>query len=237
VLRMIGMAIALAYATSAISGGPALPVQVQADVIFQEISDAIKTNRAVEALDGITRYRALNVAIPPKLLFFEARLAMLTDDPERAARALREYFSAVTKADANYADAIKLYPTVDRLAQERAATNAAAAKAAAEQRAAAEQAAKADAERKAQVAANEEVLKMTPEERAAHFAKINHNASCESTKNSLNYLKIVIESNLELKRQWLYDNASGRKMIKDQDIKYQTELKEKQKEYSALKCQ
>jgi hypothetical protein len=107
------------------SAQPALPLTVQADMILREITAAITSNDAPGALSAIARYRSLGVAVPPRIAYFEARLAALTGDDERANRALAEYFQKVNSADPEYNAALDLYSGIDRRVKARAATKAA----------------------------------------------------------------------------------------------------------------
>ena len=108
---------ALTMSGAALAQQSALPAQVRADIALTEITDAIRDNKPVVALEAIQRYRSLGVTVPPRLLFVEARLALIASEPIRAESAISEYLRTATTADPSYSDAVRLYPEIGRQAQ------------------------------------------------------------------------------------------------------------------------
>lgn len=156
-----------------------LPKQVQADIIYAQISEAIRLNKASDALVAITQYRALGVAVPPRLLFVEAKLAALSNDVIRADTALSEYLRLVNSSDASYAEAIKLYPQVHSQADGLRVLEAEriAARQAEQEKAAAR--AKMEAEKAEQM----RLSSLTPQQRLAE----ENIKKCNDARTSLEY--------------------------------------------------
>ena len=97
--------------------GQGLPQQVQADLAMEEITSAIHNNQPQVALDGIRKYRKLGISVPPRLMFAEAKLALLVGDPIRAESAITEYLRTAPKTDPSYAAAISAYAEISQKAK------------------------------------------------------------------------------------------------------------------------
>jgi hypothetical protein len=96
-----------------VSDQSGLPVQVQADLRKRQIEKQIVSDagagRNAAALQGLSAYHALNVPIPPPLLFTEAKLSFAEHDSQRAKGALEAYFKAAKQDDQDYSEALDLY--------------------------------------------------------------------------------------------------------------------------------
>lgn len=89
-----------------------LPVEVRADILMQEITDAVKTGRNAEALERIGAYRALEREghkTRPPVLLFEAKVASERGEHERAFKAVEDYLAVADRSEAGYQEAVRLY--------------------------------------------------------------------------------------------------------------------------------
>ena len=175
-----------------------LPNQVQADIIYAQISEAIRLNKASDALVAITQYRALGVTIPPTLLFVEAKLAALANEPIRADTALSEYLRLVNSTDASYAEAIKIYPEVHRRAEEARQVNLARERLAVAKRVEQEKMAAKQKEDARNAAETARWASLTPEQRLAEVKK----SMCESGRKTTQLLRRMLTSEEESQRRW-----------------------------------
>lgn len=145
-----------------------LPPQVQADLLKQQIVDALKQEDLKAALAAFDKYHALKVKMPPPLLFLEAKAASAAGDPLRAFKSLEAFLKATPQEGKQYSEALTLYPQYETAAGpalEKAKAEAQArAKAAAEAeaRAAAEARAKAEAEAQARAEAERAACASNP---------------------------------------------------------------------------
>lgn len=175
-----------------------LPKQVQADIIYAQISEAIRLNRASDALGAIRQYRALGVTIPPKLLFVEAKLASLANEPIRADAALSEYLRLVNSTDASYSEAIKIYPEVHRKAEAARQVNLANEKVAAAQRFEQEKMAAKQKEDARNAAETARRASLTPEQRLAEAKK----SMCEAGRGTTQILRKILAGEEESQRRY-----------------------------------
>ena len=101
---------------TAVYAQPALPPQVQADILLSRIDAAVAAGNAQEALSGISDYRKLGVKIAPALLFLEGRLAAIAKDYVRSQRVILQYLSLPeARGDKSYQDALALYADTQRI--------------------------------------------------------------------------------------------------------------------------
>lgn len=90
----------------------ALPASVQADLLQNQIGDAVKAGDFDKALSDFDRYRALGVPLAPSMLYLEARASIAANDLLRAKRVFEQYFTGGGQSDPNYKDALGLYSSI-----------------------------------------------------------------------------------------------------------------------------
>ena len=103
---------------------PALPPQVQADMLKRSIVAAFAQADNAKVLAEMDKYHALakeGVPIPGPLLFIESKVASASGQNIRAEAALRKYFEVVDANDPRYQEALDLYPKVQALVEVEAA--------------------------------------------------------------------------------------------------------------------
>ena len=99
-----------------------LPAAVRADILMVEIVETVQAGENARALELLSRYRALEREgheTPPRILFFEARVASETGDPQRALAALNAYLAKVDRDDEDYSEAVRMYAGLQRRAEEQ----------------------------------------------------------------------------------------------------------------------
>lgn len=131
----------VALVTTLISSAHAqsnLPPAVRAELLAADAGDAIKTGDFALALKKLEEYRTLGIAVPPGILYLEARAALAADDLIRSKRVFEEYFSGGGQTDPNYKDALDFYrkmlPAAEAQIKIKADADAAQAKQAADEK-------------------------------------------------------------------------------------------------------
>ncbi|TAK53072.1 MAG: formylglycine-generating enzyme family protein [Gammaproteobacteria bacterium] len=95
-----------------------LPPEVQADILKTRIVDALSKQNVKGALLAFDQYRQLKVAMPPALLFLEAKAAWVNMDAARAFNALEEFLKVAPREGDQYKRALALYPEYQARAAE-----------------------------------------------------------------------------------------------------------------------
>lgn len=98
-----------------------LPPQVQADILQNELIEQIKAKKFDDALATIDRYKALGVPVPLPIVWLEAKIAHSSGQNNRALNAIELYLGKAVeggKKDERYAEAIALYPKIQKAASE-----------------------------------------------------------------------------------------------------------------------
>jgi hypothetical protein len=86
-----------------------IPVSARADIVAKQIITDVGAKRYADALADIDKYRALAVALPPPLLYEEARLSDITGDKVRTYKAAREFLKSTGRSDPYYSRVVDLY--------------------------------------------------------------------------------------------------------------------------------
>ncbi|TAK53075.1 MAG: hypothetical protein EPO25_11800 [Gammaproteobacteria bacterium] len=89
-----------------------LPKAAQAEILKQDIVEALSANRPADALNKFDQLRAVDPSIAPAMLYLEARAADAVGRPYRAIRALEYYFAKAASDDTSYAKAAQLMRAV-----------------------------------------------------------------------------------------------------------------------------
>ena len=89
-------------------GAVALPPEVQADLLKQQIVDALKKEDVKTALAAFDKYHALNVKMPPPLMFLEAKAAWAAGDSLRAYESLEAFLKVSPQEGKQYSEALTL---------------------------------------------------------------------------------------------------------------------------------
>ncbi len=104
----------------------ALPKEVQADLLQEEIIQSLKSNDMDAAAKQIQRYRALGVEVPPTIMIIESKVAIARKEFVQAKRVLEEYFNKTGTGHQDYKKALALYRQVQAPAKQQAGRQAAA---------------------------------------------------------------------------------------------------------------
>ncbi|MFY9270865.1 MAG: formylglycine-generating enzyme family protein [Candidatus Manganitrophaceae bacterium] len=102
-------------------GQSSLPPKVQADILQNQLVEEVREKKFSDALVTIDRYKALGVPVPLRVLWLEAKLAYSSSQAQRALKAIELYLSRAAeggKEDELYAEAIALYPKIQKAASE-----------------------------------------------------------------------------------------------------------------------
>ena len=88
----------------------ALPLAVQRDMLTQQLVAHLEKEQYGPALDVMDQIRALGEELPASLLYFEAKAALATGDPERALKAVEAFLNTPdVKQSPQYKNALTLY--------------------------------------------------------------------------------------------------------------------------------
>ena len=94
-----------------------LPPQVQADLVKQQIVDALKKEDVKTALAAFDKYHELKVKMPPPMMFLEAKAASAAGDALRAFKSLEAFLKTSPKEGKQYRQALALYPQYEEAAK------------------------------------------------------------------------------------------------------------------------
>lgn len=96
-----------------------LPVEVRADLLKDEIVNAVRAQEFNRAQNKIGEYRSLGLKMPAALVLLDAKVSAKRNDLVGANDLLEGYFSTFGKTDSGYNSALKLYQQVSGPAKQQ----------------------------------------------------------------------------------------------------------------------